>query len=468
MPPTGYKFHLSYTSDGVIAQLDGAITAGATTLVVDALPLGLTGAATEVPFVLQIDSELLVVTSMGSTPFLTWTITRAHSQTTAASHADGADIAFELSDVELEELRDLHAPTELYLPAATSPSQTTDGQAVWDSDDDKLTIGTGAARKTLVNDDDARLTDARTPTSHNHTTADGTGVLTNDEHDGFIEMAEIAAPATPASGKVRVYPKADGHLYQKDDAGAETDLTSGGASAHDHTSGDGSGVLTADEHDSYSEYAEVGAPSTPASGKVRLYAKADGHFYQKDDGGTETDLTAGGASSGAMVLLDRQVAPVGGAASITFSSISGSYEDLQLRLMGRTTQAALNTDIRMIFNGDTGNNYDYQVIFASGVTEDGAGSVAQAQIIGGSLTGATAPANAASQSVIDIFSYARTVFQKTVLIHLGVKRGTVSTDNFIQSTAGWWRSTAAITSITLTPASGNFAEGTVASLFGVD
>jgi hypothetical protein len=37
----------------------------------------------------------------------------------------------------------------LYLPTATSPAQTTDGQAVWDSDDDVLTIGTGAARKTF-------------------------------------------------------------------------------------------------------------------------------------------------------------------------------------------------------------------------------------------------------------------------------------------------------------------------------
>ena len=41
--------------------------------------------------------------------------------------------------------------------------------------------------------------------AHDHTTADGTGPLTNDEHDGFIEIAEIAEPAAPAADKVRLY-----------------------------------------------------------------------------------------------------------------------------------------------------------------------------------------------------------------------------------------------------------------------
>jgi len=38
------------------------------------------------------------------------------------------------------------------------------------------------------------------------------------------------------------------------------------------------------------ELNETAAPSTPATGKVVLYAKTDGIFYQKDDTGTETSL----------------------------------------------------------------------------------------------------------------------------------------------------------------------------------
>lgn len=43
-----------------------------------------------------------------------------------------------------------------------------------------------------------------------------------------IDFAEGAAPATPGAAKVRIYAKADGLLYSKDDAGVET-LVSGGA-----------------------------------------------------------------------------------------------------------------------------------------------------------------------------------------------------------------------------------------------
>lgn len=45
---------------------------------------------------------------------------------------------------------------------------------------------------------------------------------------GYIDFNEGAAPATPAASKTRIYAKADGLLYSKDDAGTET-LVSGGA-----------------------------------------------------------------------------------------------------------------------------------------------------------------------------------------------------------------------------------------------
>ena len=39
--------------------------------------------------------------------------------------------------------------TNLDIPVSASPSQTADGRAVWDSDDDVLTIGDGSSRKTF-------------------------------------------------------------------------------------------------------------------------------------------------------------------------------------------------------------------------------------------------------------------------------------------------------------------------------
>lgn len=49
------------------------------------------------------------------------------------------------------------------------------------------------------------------------------------------------------------------------------------------------GFIRFDEHSS--------APSTPASGNVILYAKADGYLYSKDDAGTETQLGGGGSGT---------------------------------------------------------------------------------------------------------------------------------------------------------------------------
>lgn len=47
----------------------------------------------------------------------------------------------------------------------------------------------------------------------------------------------------------------------------------------------------------YVDFDEAAAPATPATGKVRTYAKADGLMYQKDDAGTETAMGGGGGGS---------------------------------------------------------------------------------------------------------------------------------------------------------------------------
>lgn len=44
-----------------------------------------------------------------------------------------------------------------------------------------------------------------------------------------FDFEEVSAPATPASGTVRLYAKSDGKLYIKDDAGTETDISTSAA-----------------------------------------------------------------------------------------------------------------------------------------------------------------------------------------------------------------------------------------------
>ncbi len=65
--------------------------------------------------------------------------------------------------------------------------------------------------------------------------------------------------------------------------------------AHDHTTADGSGVLTNDEHDGYSQYIEIATPGNPAQNAARLFARANGNnidFVVRSSQGDETVLAS--------------------------------------------------------------------------------------------------------------------------------------------------------------------------------
>jgi hypothetical protein len=66
---------------------------------------------------------------------------------------------------------------------------------------------------------------------------------------------------------------------------------------HDHTATDGSGVLTNDEHDGYSQYTEISDPGGGGSNTCRLYAR--------DNGAGKTELVAV-FSSGAVQVIATQ------------------------------------------------------------------------------------------------------------------------------------------------------------------
>lgn len=59
-----------------------------------------------------------------------------------------------------------------------------------------------------------------------------------------VILVEGSAPATPASGQVKVYAKGDGNVYSMDDTGAETPLGGGGSSTIEIVSSIVSGTIT--------------------------------------------------------------------------------------------------------------------------------------------------------------------------------------------------------------------------------
>jgi hypothetical protein len=84
----------------------------------------------------------------------------------------------------------------LIVPTSASPAQTTDGSVVWDSDDDLLTVGTGATRKTMVDTNSAQTLTTKTHTSPViNTGISGTAVAAQADMETPSSSSLIVTPA---------------------------------------------------------------------------------------------------------------------------------------------------------------------------------------------------------------------------------------------------------------------------------
>jgi len=150
-------------------------------------------------------------------------------------------------------------------------------------------------------------------------------------------------------------------------------------------------------------------------------------------------------------------------ASVTFSSIAGTYTDLVI-ICDNLFVASGTPNLRVRLNSDTGSNYSVTPIEGNGVT---AYSVRQTNIAGIDLgyytslypTGSsTTPSNA----IINIMNYSNSTTYKTVLARSG------SSYTGTNANIGLWRNTASVTSVTVTNSSAvNFTIGSTFSLYGI-
>lgn len=149
------------------------------------------------------------------------------------------------------------------------------------------------------------------------------------------------------------------------------------------------------------------------------------------------------------------------AATYTFSSIPATFTDLVVVAVARSSRTQDQFDAMTIrFNSDSANNYSNTSI-AYGPTSfrnTGASSAA---------VGRLTPAFAGSTPhllMAQIMSYANTSVYKTFL-----GTGASTAENFgTDRTVGLWRSTAAISSVTLIAVNAsNFVAGSTFSLYGI-
>lgn len=152
----------------------------------------------------------------------------------------------------------------------------------------------------------------------------------------------------------------------------------------------------------------------------------------------------------------------GSQANITFASL-GSYTDLRLIVVARTTFATNNDTFIIRFNSDTGNNYSTTWLNGSGAAASSARNSTIGYINGPYVPGTTVTANTFSYGQVDIFSYSGNT-NKTCLV---TGSQDLNGSGNVYRAVGLWRSTAAITSVIIYGENGSFATGTTATLYGI-
>lgn len=140
--------------------------------------------------------------------------------------------------------------------------------------------------------------------------------------------------------------------------------------------------------------------------------------------------------------------------SVSFTSIAADWTDLIL-IFQQT--ASSNEGALFRLNGDTGSNYSNTRLYGDGSsatserysnqTADNAGVARSSYITNGRL---------------QIMSYANTSVYKTVLIEANTPQ------ELLMRSVGLWRSTSAVTSITILPGGGaTWSSGSTFSLYGI-
>jgi hypothetical protein len=164
----------------------------------------------------------------------------------------------------------------------------------------------------------------------------------------------------------------------------------------------------------------------------------------------------GAGPSGDYQSIASETVGVGGTGTVTFSSIASTFKHLQIRIHD---MPSADHNITMRFNSDTAANYSYHNLSGNGST---AASNASAPDTLMYLPGTSGGTGYPLVVVCDILDYADTNKFKTVRALGGNDNN--STQGVIAFRSNNWRSTSAVTTITL---SGSFAQYSSFALYGI-
>jgi hypothetical protein len=150
--------------------------------------------------------------------------------------------------------------------------------------------------------------------------------------------------------------------------------------------------------------------------------------------------------------------------SITFSSIPSTYKHLQIRMIARDSRAVTLEGYLIQFNSDTAANYSDHLLYGDGASAASISNVSSTYMSPYAIASANASANVYGVSIIDILDYANTNKYKTIRALSGIDNNGSGAIGF---SSGNWRSTSAITSVTVGAQVGNWQANSSFALYGI-
>lgn len=176
------------------------------------------------------------------------------------------------------------------------------------------------------------------------------------------------------------------------------------------------------------------------------------------------DEISGGGSVGNLQLISAQ-SLAEDAASISFTDIPQTYRSLRIIGSVRMTGAATRDDFLATFNDDTAANYGRNVAQTSNGSVSGFCDATRNNVPLVYAPAASAAAQYWGDFDAELLAYAATDRFKSLRCTATQDVGTASQISY--RIAGIWRSTNAVTAITLRPDSGNVQAGSSVALYGI-
>lgn len=180
------------------------------------------------------------------------------------------------------------------------------------------------------------------------------------------------------------------------------------------------------------------------------------------------NLLAGNVSFAAsdMELIGTIRVGSGGISTITFSNIPQEYKHLQIRGIARNTDSGQTLRYSTgQFNGVSSASYANQYLVGSGSATAGSSSyVSTSGIYIDYIPAGLAAASIFNGFIVDILDYSSALKNKTTKALIGVD---LNGSGAMLFASGMFINTSAITSFSITPLTGNWAQYTRFSIYGI-